>query len=222
MGLIEWFLSKRRRTESSKPPTGFRELFDANSPWAAREVDGMLMVSTRDAFDPPQVDPALPFPAQVDLADLFRTVTRVRVRAGGMWNGVAMSFPVVLESSDAGPNNLLGRCLAIDENPSSFTRCMCAGGPTLELFAGEEKTATIGIQHGRAIRWDRWRLDACLRDGRRLSRWLTAHGMLPDLLRTLNRNGFAFHDGLNDLGDAPLSIREQKRFLSDMRKQCLI
>jgi serine/threonine-protein kinase len=162
----------------------------------AFEQNGMMMIMDRDAFDYTYGDRDGPDPAQHDLDDLLPRVTRVCVLEGAMFQGRAMGGPVLLDSRDAGAIRELGACLQIIEDPQTFSHCSCLGGPTLELYAGPEHVATIGLQHGRAIRWKQWYHDAQLRDGDRLTRWLIDHGVERARLEEIYQRGdnFLFRD----------------------------
>jgi tetratricopeptide (TPR) repeat protein len=81
------------------------------------------------------------------------------------------------------------------------------------LYAGAEVVATIGVQHGRAIRWKRWRPDAPLADGSKLVAWLQSPEIEPALLDMLLQN--QYDNGLSPMGyqlpgGRPLSLSEQR------------
>lgn len=61
---------------------------------------------------------------------------------------------------------------------------MCFGGPTLEMLSAERtRLALLGVHHGLAIRWNRWKDDARLIDGRSLLEWLSQRGVVEPLRR---------------------------------------
>jgi tetratricopeptide (TPR) repeat protein len=99
---------------------------------------------------------------------------------------------VLLDTRDAAAIRDLAGCLQIVEDPRTFDHCACLGGPTLELYAGPEHVATIGLQHGRAIRWQQWYHDARLQDGDRFTRWLHHHGIDPGRLEAIYKRGNNF------------------------------
>jgi tetratricopeptide (TPR) repeat protein len=143
------------------------------------------MIMDLDAFEYTYGDADGPDPAQRDLDALLPKVTRVCVLEGAMLQGRAMGGPVVFETRDARAIQELAGCLQIVEDPSTFGHCSCLGGPTLELYAGPEHVATIGLQHGRAIRWKQWYHDAQLQAGDRLTRWLHDQGVDPTRLEAI-------------------------------------
>jgi tetratricopeptide (TPR) repeat protein len=126
-----------------------------------------------------------------------------------------MGTEVVIDRGDAGALAALRKSLRIVEDPQTFSHCGCLGGPTLELFAGEQLAATIGLQHGHAIRWSKWKHDARLRDGKLLSAWLTDNGLDPDLLGMLFHNQYS-REGLLRGGLVPLTKAEQRLRMADL------
>jgi tetratricopeptide (TPR) repeat protein len=163
-----------------------------NSPLVSFQQNGSMMVMDRDAFDYTYGDADGPDPAQRDLDALLPNVTRVCVLEGAMFQGRAMGGRVLLDSRDTRALRELASCLQIVEDPRTFGHCQCLGGPTMELYVGPEHVATIGLQHGRAIRWQRWYHDAQLRDGDRLTRWLQDRGVDRAQLETIYQRGNNF------------------------------
>jgi tetratricopeptide (TPR) repeat protein len=143
-------------------------------------------------------------------------VTRVCVLEGAMLQGHALGGPVLIDSRDAGAIRALADCLQVVEDPGTFGHCHCLGGPTLELYAGPEHVATIGVQHGRAIRWKQWYHDAQLRDGDRLTRWLHDQGIAPDRLEAIYRRGDNF---LFAQPEAPSASRQEAQRLCVQAQQ---
>jgi tetratricopeptide (TPR) repeat protein len=150
------------------------------------------VVMDRDAFDYTYGDADGPDPAQQDLDALLAKITRVCVLDAAMFRGRTMSGKVLLDLSDRTAIADLASCLRIVEDPRTFGHCHCLGGPTVELYAGLELAATIGLQHGKAIRWNQWLHDAQLEDGGRLTRWLEARGIDPEQLHAIYRRGNNF------------------------------
>lgn len=174
----------------SKPPR----------PESVRQVGPMVtfvsgavqMIMDLDAFEYTYGDADGPDPAQRDLDAVLPKVTRVCVLEGAMLQGRAMGGPVLFETDDAGAIRALAGCLQIDEDPGTFGHCQCLGGPTLELYAGPEHVATIGLQHGKAIRWNQWYHDAQLKAGDRLTGWLHDQGVDPARLEAIYQRGDNF------------------------------
>jgi tetratricopeptide (TPR) repeat protein len=150
------------------------------------------MIMDRDAFDYTYGDADGPDPAQRDLDALLPRVTRVCVLEGAMFRGRAVGGRVLLDARDASAIRDLAGCLQIVEDPRTFGHCHCLGGPTMELYAGPEHVATIGLQHGRAIRWKQWYHDAQLQDGDRLTRWLQDQGVDAAQLEAIYQRGDNF------------------------------
>ena len=86
------------------------------------------------------------------------------------------------------------------------------------MSADSENLATIGLQHGSAIRWARWRDDAQLQDGEGLTTWLTDHGVHPPLLDLLYQNPLPLTGGrVRGWGTDVLSLVEQRVLLAEIR-----
>jgi tetratricopeptide (TPR) repeat protein len=158
----------------------------------AFQQGNMQMIMDRDAFDYTYGDADGPDPAQRDLDALLPRVTRVCVLEGAMLQGRALGGRVLLDTRAADAIRDLASCLQIVEDPRTFGHCQCLGGPTLELYAGPEHLATIGLQHGRAIRWKQWYHDAQLQAGDRLTRWLHELGVNPAQLEVIYQRGNNF------------------------------
>jgi hypothetical protein len=121
-----------------------------------------------------------PQPTQAALDSLLDQVSIVRVFKDGCRGNKLLGRDVLLEVGE--PNELaaLRRSMRITEEAGGH--CMCFGGPTLELLsANRSRLALLGIHHGHAIRWDQWRDDARLVDGRSLMEWLARHGVREPL-----------------------------------------
>jgi tetratricopeptide (TPR) repeat protein len=168
-----------------------------NSPIVAFQQGNATMIMDLDAFDYTYGDADGPNPAQRDLDALLPRVTRVCVLEGAMFRGRAMGGRVLLDTRDAGAIRELANCLQISEDPQTFGHCHCLGGPTMELYAGGEHVATIGLQHGGAIRWNHWYHDAQLQEGERLTQWLHKQGVDPAQLESIYHRGdnFLFSEG---------------------------
>jgi hypothetical protein len=239
MGMWDWLFGKRRSPPEVGPSAGPtlpkenppvvsgislpkekpRVVADMgpDSPYIVVDTgDGSMTVMPRDMFEYLYDDVRLPDPAQRDIDELLSAVARVRVLAGGVFRGASVSREVLVDTSDPKAVAALRGCLQIDDVPP-FSRCACFGGPALELFTGDMLAATIGLQHGNAIRWVRWKHDASLRDGARLTDWLTRRGVEPRLLDLLLHNGYD-GSGLSPGGDGPLSPAEQRLRLAEFHR----
>lgn len=176
----------------AKPPRPEHVQQLGDSPMVTFQQGDTQVIMDRDAFDYVYGGADGPDPAQRDLDGLWPKVTRVCVLEGAMFRGRAMGGPVLIDSCDPGAIRELAGCLQIVEDPATFGHCHCLGGPTIELYAGPEHVATIGLQHGRAIRWERWYHDAQLRAGDRLTRWLHTRGVDPARLEAIYQRGNNF------------------------------
>ena len=181
--------------EPSKRPRPVKvQAVSENSPIVLVEDGKSAYVMDRDAYDYAYGDARGPDPAQRDLDATLPKVTRVCVLDGAMLQGHAMGGRVLVDICDSKAIADLAGCLQIVENPATFAHCQCLGGPTIELYAGPEHVATIGLQHGGAIRWNRWYHDAQLKAGDRLTAWLHAGdrtGQLESIYRRGNNFLFA-------------------------------
>ena len=153
-----------------------------------RKIDGQqvtelvtFQVVEADEWFAEQAYTPKPLPTQQSLDTLFEGVTRMRLLNGGAANGKALGTELLLELSDAPAIAALHRHLSIIEDENSFFHCMCMGEQALELYRGLELIATIGLHHGRSIRWDGWELDAELVDGHGLLVWLAEQGVASPL-----------------------------------------
>src|SRR5262249_22743379 len=177
MGFFDWLFGEQRRTPPRPPRPKVLSGLDDDSPQVLIEMGNAVMVMDREQFDYMYGETSAPDPAQHDLDQLLPEVTRVRALASGMYRGQAMSPEAVLDTSDAQALTAFRKTLRIVEDPRTFSHCSCLGGPTLELFSGQDLLATIGLQHGQAIRWKQWKHDAKLCNGQTLNDWLTRYGV---------------------------------------------
>jgi hypothetical protein len=122
-----------------------------------------------------------PDPTQVTLDALLSTVTGVRIIEDGVAGGRAIGDNVLLDESEPRAISAFYTCLAIDESAPGC-HCMCLGDYAIELYAGDYLAATLGLHHGRSIRWETgWKHDALLRDGLKLLWWMSTHGLSTPL-----------------------------------------
>jgi tetratricopeptide (TPR) repeat protein len=177
----------RRRTKLPRP-----ENVRQFGPLVGFSNGAVFVTMDREAFDYTYGDADGPDPAQKDLDALLPNVTHVCVLEGAMYQGRAMGGPVLLDTRDVKAIQNLAGCLQIVEDPCTFDHCACLGGPTMELYAGHEHIATLGLQHGRAIRWKHWYHDAQLQSGNRLTRWLHDQGIDPTRLEAIYHRGNNF------------------------------
>ncbi len=126
-----------------------------------------------------RLKPKVSNPVQHMLDELFAKTTRVRVLNGGASRGKTLGKEVLLDVSDAGSIADLHGCLTVIEDENTFGHCACLGDQALEVYAGRRRLATIGLHHGRSIRWDAWQWDALLKDSRGLLAWMADRGVPP-------------------------------------------
>jgi tetratricopeptide (TPR) repeat protein len=216
MSFFDWLTG--RRPGGEQPPATSSEARELEgSIFVAVDGDDMVTLMDRDTFDYQQGKVDLPDPAQHDLEELLPTITRIRALSGGMFRRKAVESGVLLDTSAAEAVAAFRRCCAIVDGPGAG-HCGCLGGPTLELFAGSECVATIGVQHGHTIRWARWGHDARLQDAGALTAWLTKYGVDPTLLDLLYQNPLPFTGGqIEGSGPDALAPTEQRILLADIR-----
>jgi len=126
-----------------------------NSPMMVFEHNGTMMVMDRDAYDFSFGPVVGTQPRQQDIDELIPKVTRVCVLDGSLFQGKPMSSLVIADVSDPSAIAELQHSLRIVEEADSSKHCHCLGGPTLEFYHDKHLIAVIGLQHGKAIRWNR-------------------------------------------------------------------
>ena len=103
---------------------------------------------------------------------------RLRVRSSGTCHRDVSSETTLYETKDAKLISGLVGLIAVDV-PKSQGACMCCGSPTLEFYKAGTLILTLGVQHGRALRWldGPWTADAQLTtaSGDRFVKWMTNH-----------------------------------------------
>jgi len=123
---------------------------------------------------------SLPQPTQAALDSLMNLVRLVRVFKDGCHGGKVLGNDVVLEVGEPTDVAALRITMRIIDGPGGH--CMCFGGPTLEMLSADRsRLALLSIHHGLAIRWDRWKDDAKLVNGRLLLEWLAERGVVDPL-----------------------------------------
>ncbi len=121
-----------------------------------------------------------PQPTQAALDRILDRVRTVRVFRSGCRGETILADDLVLTATEPADLAALRRALNIAEGPGGH--CMCHGGPTLEVLAADgTRLALLGVHHGQAIRWNRWKDDARLADGRSLLGWLAERGFSEPL-----------------------------------------
>jgi hypothetical protein len=121
-----------------------------------------------------------PQPTQVALNSLLDRVHSVRVFNSGCHNDTLLGNDFMLEVSEPTDIASLRGALRIVDGHGGH--CMCYGGPTLEMLSADRtRLALLGVHHGHAIRWNGWKDDAKLMDGRLLLEWLAERGVLEPL-----------------------------------------
>jgi hypothetical protein len=121
-----------------------------------------------------------PQPTQAALDSVMDQVRAVRVFNNGSHDGKILGNDVALEVSEPADVAALRATMRILDGPGGH--CMCIGGPTLELMSADgSRLAVLSIHHGLAIRWNRWKDDAKLVDGRLLLDWLAERGVAKPL-----------------------------------------
>jgi tetratricopeptide (TPR) repeat protein len=205
---------------SSIEPPAYRPV-DPSGHFVAFVHDKKDVISTRDAYDHWFGLATGERPRQAHLDALFAVANRVVVKATGQSRGRALGTEVVVDTRDQRSLRELASALQIQEIPED-RHCACLGGPVLELFADERELASIGCQHGHAIRWRRWLPDAPLVNVTLLDAWLRGEGIHPDLLRRLYNNRYD-QNGLTKVGyqrpgARPLTLAEQRVRLLELQR----
>lgn len=219
MGFLGWLFGRHGNAPPSPDRPRVVGGLQEDSPFVMLDDgSGQITVMDREAFDHRYGQSNAPDPAQRDLDRLLATVTRVRVLAGGMLRGQALAAAALVDTTDAEAVPGLGPCLQICEDPRSFSHCECPGGPTLELYAGEQHAATLGLHHGHTIRWNQWRHDAELLDGFQLKAWLTGHGVEPELLDLIFEGQLGAASSLSRERACPLTRAEQRLRLAEIHR----
>ena len=179
-------------------------------------------ISTRDAYDHWFGLATGEPPRQAHLDELFAVANRVVVKATGQSHGRAIGPEIVVDTREQRSLTYLATALRIQEIRDDDRHCACLGGPVLELFADERELASIGCQHGRAIRWRRWLPDAPLVDETLLDTWLRGEGIHPDLLDRLYHNRYdqnwVINVGYQRPGARPLTQAEQRVRLLELQR----
>jgi hypothetical protein len=103
---------------------------------------------------------------------------RLRVRSGGPHLPPSEVLTFFVEN-DAGRIRGIAAMIKIDEQGSNF-HCMCDGTPSIEFYRGEALILTLGLHHGRSLRWSEgWPGDGLLapESAGLFVKWLASRGV---------------------------------------------
>ncbi|MDJ0523532.1 MAG: hypothetical protein QNJ90_15795 [Planctomycetota bacterium] len=161
------------------------------SQWARSTDESGFTVIERPDGSKMLVDPAMleymdseaPQPTQASFAPVLEQVASVAVHDDGV-AGSQLLGQRLLMVDDAAELDALRASLRIEDGGAGH--CMCHGDIGLQLRdAAGEALAVIGVHHGRSIRWEAWKDDAELVDGRSLVDWLARQGVEEPLAEFL-------------------------------------
>jgi hypothetical protein len=155
---------------------------DDGSPFIVVDTgNGMTTIMDRMAYEYMYGEGQKPDPSQRALDEMLAKVVRIKVWAGGMMRDNPTTQELLAEEIDPQAVEAFRRAFRISEDPATFGHCMCLGQPTIELLdASGSRVGTLGMQHGRAVRWDYWKHDAQLLDGQLIGAWLAEHGVAAE------------------------------------------
>lgn len=156
----------------------------ASSEWTVvNRPDGSRVMLDRETVE--YMQSQAPQPSQRSLDTMLEGAHGLRIIAGGASGGQPLGEKILLEIRDASTLADFRQHLRIVDGAAGH--CMCHGDPTIELLDNSGKrAAVIGLHHGKAIRWNGWRDDAELVDGRGLLEWLAAHEVQYPLRKYLD------------------------------------
>jgi hypothetical protein len=161
-----------------------RGLDDGSPVVFVENENGAVIAMDRMAYEYMFGESKKPDPSQQALDGLLTQVARVKVWAGGMLRDNPTSEVLLAEVTEPPLLESFRRALRISEDPNTFGHCLCLGQPTIELFdVAGQRVGTLGMQHGDAIRWDFWKHDAQLLDGRAIQGWLAERGVASEHLQ---------------------------------------
>lgn len=120
-------------------------------------------------------------PYQWNIDFFFRLADRVRLYSGGASGGNTLKGSKFLCEVRFPETRSIRKALRLDPIKGS-PRCLCLGSIAIELWKGETHLTTMALHHNRTLRLSGlWPLDAVLRDGTGLARWLSEHGHPEEL-----------------------------------------
>ncbi|MFN8612894.1 MAG: hypothetical protein U0931_35475 [Vulcanimicrobiota bacterium] len=115
-------------------------------------------------------------PYQWNLDFFFGIADRVRIYSGGASGGRILKGAKLICEVTFPETREIRQALRLDGLKAS-PRCLCLGSIAIELWRGEMHLTTLALHHNRTLRLSGlWPLDAVLRDGAGLARWLAEHG----------------------------------------------
>jgi len=117
-----------------------------------------------------------------DWGQILRNATagadRIRFRSGGTCHRAPGKEKTFSDESGAQAVRAFLDAVQLTPMPSNG-RCMCCGGPTVEIYAGASLLAELGMQHAYGFRWSAaWPGDATLtlESNEAVCRWMAARG----------------------------------------------
>ncbi|MBS2040432.1 hypothetical protein JST97_35925 [bacterium] len=125
----------------------------------------------------------IPFarPYQWNVDYFFGLADRVRLYSGGASGGNTLKGSKFLYEVSFPETRAIRKALQLDPLKAS-PRCLCLGSLAIEFWRGETHLTTMALHHHRTLRLSGlWPLDAVLRDGTGLARWLSEHGHPEEL-----------------------------------------
>lgn len=143
-----------------------------------------MIIEDKEVKDESEVWDNLPSPSNKNLLLLFKDITQVVFKLGGVSNNRAMTNTVVLTITDEKDIAKLVSLLKIDEPNSGFI-CMCSGTYAIELYTDDGYKDIIGFHHGTSIRYRTWGGDAALMHSDTLLRFLYQLGLKEPLLEKI-------------------------------------
>ena len=143
------------------------------------QADGMIpMVMDRLTYEYQFTKIEKPDPSQQALDYLLSHVAIVKVWAGGMFRHHGMTDQLLFEEWNEDAINAFRNMLRINEDPVTFSHCPCLGQPTIQLLDADAKwIGTLGLHHGRLLRWDYWKHDVEMLEREKVIDWLIDRGV---------------------------------------------
>lgn len=120
-----------------------------------------------------------PDPWTKELQAAARGATRLRLRTGGTCHRRPDTERVLVESTDSAEIDSIVRRLRVSAW-RSWTRCMCCGDATIEIYRGDTCAVQLSVHHGKTIRWpDHWSADGVMTadSARFVVDWLSENGL---------------------------------------------
>lgn len=132
-------------------------------------------VTVRDPATLSHMQSTAPQPTQTSLNDVLETATRAVVYSGGVHGDSLVEAERLFEASTPEDIEALRRSLRIVDGGDGH--CMCLGDIAIEFFAEDgRRLVLLGVHHGRRIRWEAWKDDARLEDGKAFLIWIASKG----------------------------------------------